>query len=256
MRVPSASTAFIGPRTTSLAPRRGLARNPHFARILFAGWFIAKQNKRKQTFTTCQADGCALAYSKVQVECDICRACSIQDTWSTEALWVSDLGDRMWSQTSQCPKVVTDPAFCRKPAAKFMLLAKTHSTAMRPWTTSSEPLISNWGSLVWYYVVLNVWDCVVRQVRGAAAKTEKARRNMSQLRHGHLRRSTGAAPSAEKAAKDQAHLQLMLATAWFGSMCRQEIHGNSACVWFGHCASCGDAWELWFWVLVLLTVAL
>ena len=27
-----------------------------------------------------QANGCELAYSKVQVECDICRACSIQDS--------------------------------------------------------------------------------------------------------------------------------------------------------------------------------
>eukprot|EP00438_Fugacium_kawagutii_P001797 Skav235976 [mRNA] locus=scaffold592:220427:221389:- [translate_table: standard] len=30
-----------------------------------------------------KANGCALAYSKVQVECDICRACSIQDSTVT-----------------------------------------------------------------------------------------------------------------------------------------------------------------------------
>ena len=32
------------------------------------------------TTLTRQANGCELAYSKVQVECDICRACSIQDS--------------------------------------------------------------------------------------------------------------------------------------------------------------------------------
>lgn len=28
-----------------------------------------------------QENGCELAYSKVQVECDICRACTIQEKW-------------------------------------------------------------------------------------------------------------------------------------------------------------------------------
>ena len=43
------------------------------------------------------------------------------------------------------------------------------------------------------------------------------------LRHGHQTRSTGAAQSVAKAAKDQAHLLWMLAMAWFGSVFRPWI---------------------------------
>ena len=43
---------------------------------------------------------------------------------------------------------------------------------------------------------------------------------MSEHRHGHRRRSTGAVPSRVKAAKVRVHQVLTLASAWFGSTCR------------------------------------
>ena len=49
------------------------------------------------------------------------------------------------------------------------------------------------------------------------------------LRHGHQTRSTGAAQSLAKAAKDQAHLLWTLAMAWFGSVFRPWIWANRCC---------------------------
>ena len=96
--------------------------------------------------TVLQDNGCELAYSKVQVECDICRGCSIQDEWR----WVMQL--EFFQQEIQIFLLSPIPTWkanlvvvCRKLDAKFMPPAKTLLTAMPPWTTSSEQLVSNWN---------------------------------------------------------------------------------------------------------------
>eukprot|EP00439_Symbiodinium_sp_Y106_P002082 s10189_g1.t1 len=76
----------------------------------------------------CEANGCELAYSKVQVECDICRACSIQDgveAWSPEK--------KHWCCTKQGKGCEGDPSSVSK-SEQFVYVGESQGS----WTQNSN----------------------------------------------------------------------------------------------------------------------